>query len=159
MSRDCKNVRFRARGRKLCRASAGIQSFGLQCFVSDRVAVEVSVPLLVPLALFIVGCDSSRQAIRSRWSGSALARLRCVALGRAASDGLGTSEDEKQKHWALRWATFLVTSSETSSKRQLRPAFATAQLPQQAAQPGIVVRFGDEVAAFRQLVGGRSHFA
>src|SRR6266508_325509 len=48
---------FRACGRKLCRASARIQSFGLQCFVSDRAAVDVSVPLSVPLALFIVGCD------------------------------------------------------------------------------------------------------
>jgi hypothetical protein len=56
---------FRACGRKLCRVSAGIQSFGFQCFVTDRVAVEVSVPLLARLALFIVGCDSSCQAIRS----------------------------------------------------------------------------------------------
>src|SRR5882672_8219966 len=63
---------FRARGRKLCRASARIQSFGLQCFVSDRVAVEVSVPLLVPLALFIVGYESScrrpaRAGAAQRW--------------------------------------------------------------------------------------------
>ena len=76
---------FSTCGGKLCRASVGIQNFALQCFFSDRVAVDVSVPLLVPLALFIVGCDSPCQAIHSRWHGSALARLRRVALGRAAS--------------------------------------------------------------------------
>jgi hypothetical protein len=82
-------------------------------FCSDRVAVDVSLPLSVPLALFIVGCDSSCRAIRSHWRGSALARLRRVALGRAASNGLGTPEDGKRKHWTLRCATFLVRSSET----------------------------------------------
>jgi hypothetical protein len=76
MTPRCQTIAYTRvpRSRKLCRASAGIQSFGLQRFVSDRVAVEVSVPLLVPLALFIVGCDSSCHAIR--WLGSALARSR-----------------------------------------------------------------------------------
>jgi class 3 adenylate cyclase len=84
------------------------------------------VPLLALLALFIVGCDSSCQAIRSRRRGSALARLRRVALGRAASNELGTSEDGKRKHCTLRWATFLAWSSQTSSKRRLLRAILEA---------------------------------
>src|SRR6185295_18541195 len=37
--------RFGSAAEKLCRASAGIQGSGLQCFVSRRVSVDVSVPL------------------------------------------------------------------------------------------------------------------
>ena len=120
-------------------------------------SVEVSVPLLVPLALFIVDMIHVVPGIRSRWRGSALRACGAFALGGRASNGLGVSEEAE--HWTLRWATFLATSRETSSKRQLRPAFANPRAAATGRSSGKVVRFGNELAAFRQLVGGRSHFA
>jgi hypothetical protein len=71
---------------------------------------------------------SSCSAIRSRWRGSALARLWRVPLGRAASNGLGTSEDGKQKHYTPLWATFLARSSQTPSKRPLLPMPSTCRV-------------------------------
>jgi hypothetical protein len=40
--------------------------------------------------------------------------LRRVALAGRRPYGLGTSEDGKQKHWTLRWATFSAEPSQMS---------------------------------------------
>lgn len=82
----------------------------------------------------------------SRWAGRLPTDLALRKMGRR---NIGRSGG--QRFWSR-------PARHPRNASYARPSLP-AELPQQAAQPGKVVRFGNEMAAFRQFVGSRSHFA
>src|SRR4029453_12257055 len=87
---------------------------------------------------------SSTPSTRAGWSWRALTAL----ASRKRVGGWWPKKQTEGERRALRLRS-----------KGVRGRLLPAELSQEARQPGKVVRFGDEVAAFGQLVGGRSHFA